>query len=89
MTTVWPRFEEREWSARFDSYDQYRDNVYYIVTMRRDHRQFVAEVDIAGVGDGADATELGAHVRTGLGRIAATGSTNTAYVPHPSPGLDA
>lgn len=81
MTFRWPRFRERGWSARFESYDQYRDNLYYVITMNPGGPQFVAEIDLAGVGDDADHVELGAHVRAELSRVAALGHTNTAYAP--------
>jgi hypothetical protein len=81
VTFRWPRFRELGWSASFESYDQYRDNLYYVITMNSGGPQFVAEIDISGVRDDADHVELGAHVRAELHKVAALGHTNTAYAP--------
>lgn len=82
----WPEYAEPTpiggglgWTATFDSYDQYRDDIYYLVTVAGGGaapRSFMVQVWAAETLTG---TALRDHLRTEIGRIARTGATNTSY----------
>jgi hypothetical protein len=84
MSTDWPEFanekldDGRRWSATFDSYDQRKDTVYYVVTLSDGTSFMVAVSALLSTeqwNDEEARTTLGAR----LGRVAATGQTNTSY----------
>jgi hypothetical protein len=61
MAFTWPEFaaprrldDLRSWTASFDSYDQYRENVYYRVRLYRGReqlRELVVKIDTTWCGD--------------------------------------
>lgn len=78
MAFTYPQFNEPTWSAKFDSYDQRNDDVYYIITLP-DGKRFMAQVSVAWAGDDWTTPEFTERLRKELERIAATGTTNTTH----------
>jgi hypothetical protein len=84
MSTDWPEFvnekldDGRHWSATFDSYDQRTDTVYYVVTLS-DGTSFMAAVSALFSTEQWNDEEARTTLRARLGRVAATGQTNTSY----------
>jgi hypothetical protein len=89
MSFEWPQFEEkqpldngRSWTAKFDSYDQHRDDCYYVVTVYdRDQwvGDFMVQVGTEFAGDDWSGPEFLNQLRDRIARVAATGKTNTDY----------
>jgi hypothetical protein len=83
----WPTFsnealaDNRAWSATFDSYDQYRDFVYYVVTLLSSGAPFMVQIalDWAATIKDWDSPEFIAGLRAQLARVAASGKTNTTH----------
>jgi hypothetical protein len=83
---AWPAFHDeplgdgRTWSAPFDSYDQYRDVVYYVVTVA-DGASFMVQVDLGWAATLKDwaGPEFTAGLRRRLAEVAATGAPNTTH----------
>jgi hypothetical protein len=83
----WPTFsneavaDNRTWSATFDSYDQYRDFVYYLVTLLSSAAPFMVQIalDWAATIRDWDSLEFIAGLRAEIARVAATGKTNTTH----------
>ena len=92
MSFVWPEFEDkqliegqRSWTARFDSYDQYRENCYYRVTIYdglRASDELMVQVGTEFAGDDWSGPEFLSELRSRIARVAATGKTNTDYTGH-------
>ena len=89
---MWPEFPEaislegdRAWTARYDSWDERNDDVYYLVTIREAKsapRRFMASISSVGV-DALESSALLASVRDQLQRIATNGVANTSYKGNP------
>jgi hypothetical protein len=89
MSFEWPEFEEkqpldggRSWTAKFDSYDQYRENCYYRVTLYDGLRavdELMVQVGTEFAGDDWSGPEFLSELRSRIARVAATGKTNTDY----------
>jgi len=81
----WPTFtnealaDNRTWSATFDSYDQYRDFVYYVVTLQGSSFMVQIALDWAATIKDWDSPEFIAGLRAAIARVAATGKTNTTH----------
>jgi len=83
----WPTFtdeplaDDRTWSATFDSYDQYRDFVYFLVTLQSSSAPFMVQIalDWAATIKDWDSPELIAGLRAQIARVAAAGKTNTTH----------
>jgi hypothetical protein len=90
---VWPEFTARQsydgsapfadvlplrgWTAKFDSYDQYRDYCYYVVTTYDGDRaaaEFMVQVHAP-----LDGPELENELRKSIATVAADGKTNTSW----------
>ena len=99
MSFDWPTFDDeplddaRAWSARFDSFDQRNDDIYYLVTVHAIHAihalratgegerviaTFMAQVP-APAGDDWTGPAFVEELKRKLARVAATGETNTTY----------
>jgi hypothetical protein len=84
---VWPEFEAkqpladgRSWTAKFDSFDQYREYVYYLVTLHDGDKatKLVAQLDSNSYqGDWTD--EQQRRLTDGIAAVAASGESNTSY----------
>lgn len=91
MPFTWPEFEVRRpldggraWTASFDSYDPYRENVYYRVWMFRDKvwiDTFMVEIGTEWIGDDWTVPTFLPELTRRIAAVAATGTTNTAYGP--------
>jgi hypothetical protein len=83
MTFEWPKYYAKDgsWVAKFDSYDQYREVVYYVVTPKsstgKDH--FVIAVDTNQLGENWNTPESVEALAQGVGSAAAEGVSNTEY----------
>jgi hypothetical protein len=84
----WPEFTNepldgnRAWSATFDSYEERRDDVYYVVTLSDGGQvvgTFMAAVSAAFSSDDCPDSEVAATLRKRIGQVAATGKANTSY----------
>jgi hypothetical protein len=84
--STWPSFtnealaDGRTWSATFDSYDQYLDFVYYVVTEGGGDR-FMVQLALdwsVGIEDW-DSAEFIAGLRRAVAEVATTGETNTTH----------
>lgn len=92
MSFEWPEFNEkqplgggRSWDARFDSYDQYRENCYYNVRLYEGEvwvADFMVEVGTEFAGDDWSGPGFLNELRSRIARLAATGKTNTDYTGH-------
>ena len=73
------------WSATFDSYDQYRDLVYYLVTLHADGStvgepfMVLSALEWGTTVKDWSSAEFNDLLRAALARVAATGKTNTTY----------
>ncbi len=89
MAFDFPQFTEptpidgkRSWTARYVSYDQRNEDVYYFVTVREgDHEvaQFMVQVSLYWAGDDWNVPTFLPHLRKDIGDAAAVGKTNTSY----------
>jgi hypothetical protein len=72
---------QRSWTARFDSYDQRNDDVYYAVTLRDDghEAQFFVQVGMSWAGDDWTGPDFVERLQQEIQRVAATGKANTSY----------
>jgi hypothetical protein len=81
----WPTFshetlaDRRTWSATFDSYDQYRDFVYYVVTLQGASFMVQIALDWAATIKDWDSAEFISGLRAAIAQVAATGKTNTSH----------
>lgn len=74
---------ERSWTARFDSYDQRNDDIYYEVTIHQGASQvarFYVKVFPAWAGDDWNRPDFADKLRQDIHKIAATGKSNTDYL---------
>ena len=88
---AFPQFNEptplddgRAWTARFESFDQRNDNVYYTIRILVDGKvtsTFIGRVSY--VGDTQDEAQIRESFTFFLARIAASGQTNTDYTGSP------
>jgi len=80
----WPEFNNeplvdgRTWSATFESYDERHDDVYYVVTLS-DGTDLMAQCSATFSSDAWIETEVRDTLRERIGRVAATGKSNTDY----------
>ncbi|MFH1468764.1 MAG: hypothetical protein ABIO70_30530 [Pseudomonadota bacterium] len=96
LATPAPIADGRAWSAELDSWDQYRDDVYFRVTLWRDGAvisRFMVRVDeYLGAWDGQrrlpDPAAALAHYRVQLSAVAAFGASNCAWGTPEFPGQD-
>ncbi len=89
MSFTWPEFATnqplgggRSWTAAFDSYDQYRENVYYLVRIFEGEAwvsEFMVEIDTSWCGDDWTVPTFLPELTSRIAAVAATGKTNTAY----------
>ena len=88
MEFTWPPFKARQplsdgrtWTAVFESYDQYREVCYYLVTIFDGARadQIMVEVGLEFSGDDWMRVEFTVELRQRIARVATTGKTNTSY----------
>lgn len=78
MSFTYPQFNEATWSARFDSYDQRNDDVYYVITLS-DGKRIMGQVTVAWAGDDWTTPEFTERLRRELASIAASGKSNTPH----------
>ena len=92
MAFEFPRFDDptpidaqRSWTARFDSYDQHHENVYYQVSIHDDGEitRLMAVISMYSAGDDWTGPHFTDLLRTGIHEVATTGQTNTAYSGQP------
>lgn len=86
---TWPAFEVeqpldggRSWTAVFDSHDQYKDNVYYLVRLFQGEvriDEFMVEIGTEWTGDDWTVPTFLPELTRRIAEVAATGKTNTAY----------
>ncbi|TMQ05592.1 MAG: hypothetical protein E6J90_41630 [Deltaproteobacteria bacterium] len=77
-----PLDAQRSWTATFDSHDQRNDDVYYMVTIHeagREVARFMVHIFPYWAGDDWRGQEFVDRMRKELGKVAATGKTNTSY----------
>lgn len=89
MAFTWPEFTVnqpldggRSWTAMFDSYDQYRENVYYLVRLFQGEvriDEFMVEIGTEWAGDDWTVPRFLPELTRRIAEVAATGKTNTAY----------
>jgi hypothetical protein len=89
MSFEWPQFEDkqpldggRSWTARFDSYDQHRENCYYGVRIYDGDQwvaEFMVEIGTEFAGEDWSGPEFLNELRARIARVAVTGKTNTEY----------
>jgi hypothetical protein len=89
MAFVFPAFDEPvvigprlTWTAVLESYDQRNDDVYYVVTLRRDDGdavRFVVQVSLHWAGDDWTGPGFVERLRREIHTVASTGRTNTTY----------
>ena len=89
MGFQWPQFDEqqpldgqRSWNARFDSYDQYRENCYYYVRVYEGEvwvADFFVEIGTEFAGDDWSGPGFVNELRARIASVAATGKANTEY----------
>ena len=87
MDPDWPDFRGepldpgRTWSARFDSFNQRTDAVFYLVTITEGGRESAPFMIEAGVAwpDSVQGAALVEKLREQLRRLAADGQANTDY----------
>jgi hypothetical protein len=83
MPFEWPKYyaNDGSWVAKYDSYDQHYEVVYYIVTPRsstgKDH--FVIAIDTNQLGENWNAPESVKLLDQGVRYAAEQGVTNTEY----------
>ena len=73
---------KRSWTARYVSYDQRNEDLYYFVTLREgDHEvaQFMVQVSLYWTGDDWTVPSFLPHLKKDIGDAAAAGKTNTSY----------
>jgi hypothetical protein len=85
----WPEFETkqplvdgRSWTAKFDSFDQYREYLYYLVKLYDGDKvaRLVAQLDSSSY-QGAWADEQQRRrLSADIAAVAASGESNTSYV---------
>jgi hypothetical protein len=85
----WPEFSTqqpldggRSWTAAFDSYDQYRENCYYLVRIFDGEQwvdEFMACVDTTWMGDDWTVPTWLPELTARIAGIAASGKTNTDW----------
>jgi hypothetical protein len=84
MSFSWPQFANealdggRTWSATFDSYDERKDTVYYMVTLS-EGASLMAAVSAAFPDDAWNEPVVRSTLCARIGNVAATGQTNTSY----------
>jgi hypothetical protein len=99
MAFTWPEFATKQaldgaaeepgitplrgWTATFDSYDQYREDCYYRVTLLDGDRpvwEMMVKVGLEfAPGDDWSGPAFTAELRRRIADVAATGKTNTPY----------
>ncbi|MBA2539162.1 MAG: hypothetical protein H0V17_05960 [Deltaproteobacteria bacterium] len=88
MEFTWPRFEARQplpdgrtWTAELDSYDQYREDCYYLVTIYDAARAdtIMVRVGLEFAGDDWMRDDFIVEVRKRIAEVAVTGKTNTPH----------
>lgn len=89
MAFAWPEFTARQrlddlrsWTASFDSYDQYREHVYYLVRLYRGDeqlRQFMVQLDTTWCGDDWTVPAFLPELTKRIAACAADGKTNTDH----------
>ncbi len=89
MAFTWPEFTTRQrlddlrsWTASFDSYDQYHENVYYLVQLYRGDEQlsqFMVKVDTTWCGDDWTVPSFLPELTKKIAEWAEDGKTNTDY----------
>ncbi len=88
MSFTWPEFTQpqpldgsRTWTAKFDSYDQYREVCYYEIMIHGDigAQKFMVAVGTEFAGDDWTSPAFLDELRARLERVAVTGQTNTDY----------
>ena len=86
---TWPAFEVhqpldggRSWTAAFDSHDQHKDDVYYLVRLFQGDDpsdEFMVEIGTEWTGDDWTVPTFLPELQRRIAEVAATGKTNTAY----------
>lgn len=74
--------QQRSFTARFDSYDQRNDDIYYMISVQqsdRDPVSFMAQVGMYWAGDDWTSPAFVQRLQQELHTIAARGVSNTAY----------
>jgi hypothetical protein len=72
----------RAWTARYDSYDQRKDDCYYMVTILEDGREvgrFMVQIPLTWAGDDWRGPGFVGRLRDELHEAAIAGHTNTTY----------
>jgi hypothetical protein len=90
MSFTFPQFSEptaidaqRSWTAGFESYDQRKDDIYYVVTLWEGQRQtgrFIVVLSPWSEGDDWREPGFAEYLRREIHRLAVTGKTNTDYL---------
>lgn len=74
---------QRSWTARFESYDQRNDDIYYGVTLHEAGEpavQLMVQVWPSWAGDDWTRPDFADRLRQEIHAVAATGKTNTSYL---------
>jgi hypothetical protein len=84
---AWPQFDDkqpladgRSWTARFDSFDEYRDDCYYLVTLWSGDQllgELMAQVGTHWAGDNFAVPTFEPELKRRIAAVAATGRANT------------
>jgi len=87
---AFPQFDDpnalddgRSWTARFESFDQRNDDVYYTIRIVADGKPTELIGKLSYLGQDQDSDELRSTFAAQLHDIAAAGKTNTDYVGSP------
>ena len=89
MSFEWPEFQEkqplddgRSWTAKFDSFDEYRDDCYYLVKLWNGDellKEFMVQVGTHWAGDNFAVPTFEPELRGRIAQVAATGQANTEW----------
>ena len=77
-----PLDTQRTWTAAFESYDQRKENVYYVITLHEGGREvgrFIVEIFPSWAGEDWSGPEFKEGLQKELHVLAAAGKTNTSY----------
>lgn len=81
--TKQPLGDGRSWTARFDSWDEFRDNCYYKVKLYRDDEvlgEFMVQIVTGWAGENFAVPTFEPELRRLIAEVAATGKANTDYL---------
>jgi hypothetical protein len=82
-----PLADGRRWTARFDSFDEYHEEAYFVVALldaAGASANFVVRIDTSGITN-LLAPSARDEVAAAISAVAKSGKTNTPYVPGTHP----